>query len=141
MDWKRNHWSIECMSSQCNCHITVLYLMFWLYMLTLITNIALMSLVFFCCSQEKGVADKDFVQITYTEAVDLLLGANKNFEYPVTQISKLFFFCYKHFVTYLMLLKSHLLHYFFFNLSISRLYSLCLGSMLCSMFFSTFLCR
>ncbi|KAI9111115.1 hypothetical protein K1719_017990 [Acacia pycnantha] len=29
------------------------------------------------------VADKDFAQITYTEAIDLLLGANKKFEFPV----------------------------------------------------------
>ncbi|KAF7810098.1 asparagine--tRNA ligase, chloroplastic/mitochondrial [Senna tora] len=29
------------------------------------------------------VADKDFVQVTYTEAIDLLLGAKKKFEYPV----------------------------------------------------------
>ncbi|KAI4315256.1 hypothetical protein L6164_028086 [Bauhinia variegata] len=28
------------------------------------------------------VADKDFVQITYTEAINLLLRANKKFEYP-----------------------------------------------------------
>ncbi|KAL3018992.1 hypothetical protein AAZX31_05G057600 [Glycine max] len=29
------------------------------------------------------VADKDVVQITYTEAIDLLSGANKKFEFPV----------------------------------------------------------
>lgn len=33
---------------------------------------------------KKDVADKDVVQITYTEAIDLLSGANKKFEFPVT---------------------------------------------------------
>jgi aspartyl/asparaginyl-tRNA synthetase len=36
---------------------------------------------------EKDVADKDVLQITYTEAVDLLSRANKKFEFPVTQSS------------------------------------------------------
>ncbi|KAL9246832.1 hypothetical protein vseg_020323 [Gypsophila vaccaria] len=34
-------------------------------------------------SRLNDVADKDFVQLTYTDAVDLLLKAKKNFEFPV----------------------------------------------------------
>jgi asparaginyl-tRNA synthetase len=36
---------------------------------------------------EKDVAEKDVLQITYTEAVDLLSRANKKFDFPVTQSS------------------------------------------------------
>lgn len=36
-----------------------------------------------CVFNQQDVADKDFVQLTYTDAVELLLRANKKFEFPV----------------------------------------------------------
>jgi asparaginyl-tRNA synthetase len=38
-------------------------------------------------SDQQDVAEKDFVQLTYTDAIELLLRANKKFEFPVLPIS------------------------------------------------------
>lgn len=40
-------------------------------------------LFFFLNSDQQDVAEKNFVQLTYTDAVELLLRANKKFEFPV----------------------------------------------------------
>lgn len=38
-------------------------------------------------SDKQDVAEKEFVQLTYTDAIELLLRANKKFEFPVLPIS------------------------------------------------------
>lgn len=35
---------------------------------------------------QQDVAEKDFVQMTYTDAIELLLKTNKKFEFPVQLI-------------------------------------------------------
>lgn len=40
----------------------------------------------FCGSNQQDVAEKDFVQLTYTDAVELLLKAKKKFEFPVCKL-------------------------------------------------------
>ena len=43
----------------------------------------IVSLSLSLCIHQQDVAEKDFVQLTYTDAVELLLKANKKFEFPV----------------------------------------------------------
>lgn len=64
-------------------------------MLILITGVLFFVSIILLSIYEKDVADKDVLQITYTEAIDLLSQAKKKFEFPVTQqLFSLFFFSF-----------------------------------------------
>lgn len=81
MGWERNNWSIECKPPIYNilcCHIY---------------SISFDSIVNFnqdecwnsefSCACSQDVVEKNFVHMSYTDAVELLLGSKTKFEFPV----------------------------------------------------------
>ena len=73
------------MSSQCNLNSLLLLFLFsflYFFLRTVVFPFFIISFVTFVSGQQ-DVAEKQFVQLTYTEAVDLLLKAKKKFEFPV----------------------------------------------------------
>ena len=61
-------------------------------MFILITSVFFFVSVILLSIYLKDVADKEVLQITYTEAIDLLSRANKKFEFPVTRIFLFIYF-------------------------------------------------
>lgn len=66
--------------------VTIILLAFiWFIPVNVNSNYHVILCLLFCCHYEKDVVGKDVLQISYTEAIDLLSRANKKFEFPVTQ--------------------------------------------------------